>query len=277
MNQVLTTRIGTAINRIVMGRPDGARRAVAYIRQAVQAERAGRAESAAGEGRGVQAEAVEAVDAQRAAIETWAARERVDVASWQIDVGVEGDAPIAERPGLMAAYRALFEHGAAVLVAANAERFSKDELVSWLIERAALTQGATLLTADGSRSGATERDAIGAGRGQPDAAWTRGAIDLARAHERVTLRARIRAALAERRARGQRVGTVPYGFRLATDGVHVEPDPAEQAVVAAVRSLHLEGLSQRAIVAQLAARGVAGRTGAPLRQTQVAKILRPAS
>lgn len=221
--------------------------------------------------------AVEEAAAQRSAIETWAARERVDVTSWQIDLGVDGATPIAERPGLLAAYRALFEQSAGMLVAANAERFSRDELVSWLIERAALTQGATIHTADGSRGPSRSRPEAHEEQAEENVGWTRGAIDLARAHERVTLRARIRAALAERRARGERVGTIPYGYRLSRDGVHVEPDEAEQAVVSTVRRLAVEGLSQRAIVKQLAARGVAGRTGAPLRQTQVANILRSAS
>src|SRR5262249_4892885 len=135
-----------------------------------------------------------------------------------------------------------------------------------------LTQGATIQTADGSRAPVRPRvDAR-----EENTAWTRGAIALARAHHQVTVRARIRASLAEKRARGERVGTVPYGYRLATDGVHSEPDEAEQSVVATVRRLAAEGLSQRAIVARLAACGVAGRTGAPLRQTQVASILRSA-
>ncbi len=228
---------------------DGARRAVAYLRQSDHTDTGG----------------------QRLAIEAWAERECVEVRSWQLDV-VGGDTPIAERPGLLAAYAAIREHRAGILVAANADRFGHDELVCWLIERAALTEGATLHTADGSRTRArTHVDA-------PDenVGYSRGAIDLARAYDRVVLRSRVRAALAEKRARGERVGTVPYGYRVAADGVHVEIDETEQAVVATVRRLSSEGLSQRAIVAYLAERGVVGRTGAPLRQTQVCNILRAA-
>jgi DNA invertase Pin-like site-specific DNA recombinase len=243
-----------------MSGADGARRAVAYIR--LTENRLELAESSN-----------EAPKAQRLAIETWAERECVEIKSWQIDIGINGATPIAERPGLVAAYGALRKHGAGMLVAANAERFAHDELVCWLIERAALTQGATIHTADGSRGPIRPRvDAPAEKTG-----WTRGAVDLARAYDRVTARSRIRAALAERRARGERVGTIPYGYRLATDGVHVEPDEAEQAVVSTVRRLAAEGLSQRAIVTHLAECCVAGRTGAPLRQTQVANILRSAS
>src|SRR6185312_1527402 len=98
--------------------------------------------------------------------------------------------------------------------------------------------------------------------------FTRNAVALARAYHQVTVRERIRASLAEKRARGERVGTVPYGYRLSTDGVHLEPDAAEQAVVSTVRRLAADGLSQRAIATELAASGIAGRTGSPLGQTQ---------
>jgi DNA invertase Pin-like site-specific DNA recombinase len=215
----------------------------------------------------------DAPDVQRRAIEAWATREQVEIRSWKLDLGVSGATPIAERPGLLAAYAAIREHRAGMLVAANAERFSHDELVAWLIERAALTEGATIHTADGSRRSNGPRPEVP----EQSVGWTRGAVDLARSYERVVLRSRIRTVLADKKARGERVGAVPYGYRLAADGVHIEPDDAEQAVVANVRQLASDGLSQRAIVAQLEARGVAGRTGSPLKQTQVARILRSAS
>jgi DNA invertase Pin-like site-specific DNA recombinase len=247
-----------------MSEAHGARRAVAYIR--VTERRAELGEASLAEA------STEGPGAQRLAIETWAERTRVAITSWKIDVGIDGATPIAERPGLLAAYRAVVEERAGMLVAANAERFSQDELVSWLIERAALAEGATIQTADGSRRETRAR----VDEPEENMPWTRGAITLASAHQRVTLRARIRASLAEKAARGERVGTVPYGYRLAADGVHLEADEAEQAVIAAVRRLSGEGLSQRAIASRLAACGTSGRTGAPLGQTQIANILRSA-
>ncbi|MBN9161354.1 MAG: recombinase family protein [Myxococcales bacterium] len=129
-----------------MSGADGARRAVAYIR--IAKDECGDAAAPADVSR-----------AQRAAIEAWAGRQQVDIQSWQLDLDVSGATPIAERPGLVAAYAAIREHRAGILVAANAERFSHDELVSWLIERAALTEGATLHTADGSKTRASADDA----------------------------------------------------------------------------------------------------------------------
>jgi DNA invertase Pin-like site-specific DNA recombinase len=108
-------------------------------------------------------------------------------------------------------------------------------------------------------------------------AWTREALDLARAYGRAIIRSRTRAALAAKRSRGERIGTVPFGYRLAADGVHLEVDPAEQAVLTCILQLSREGHSQRGIVVQLERRGVVGRRGTPLQQTQVARILRAAS
>lgn len=242
----------------------GARRAIAYIRLS-ENEEAARPEGAA--------VVAEPREAQRAAIEAWATREHVEIKAWQLDLGVSGVTPIAERPGLVAAYAAIREHEAGMLVAANADRFSHDELVAWLIERAALTEGATLHTADGSPARGEAFDAT-ASTGE---SYTRGAVDLARAYQRVLVRSRTRAALAAKRSRGERIGTIPYGYRLAEDGVRLAPDPVEQSVIASVRRLSEDGLSQRAIVARLEAGGVTGRTGAPLKQTQVGHILRSAS
>ena len=265
-----------------MSGADGARRAVAYIRLAGEASGA-KDPSPSLSLVGPQAREVEGFEPQRRSIEAWAARESVTITAWQIDVGIDGGTPIAERPGLLAAYEALRAHRAGLLVAANADRFGEHDLVCWLIERAALSYGAAICTADGSAAPvkalerASSRSPASGDDSDVDAgssAFTRGAVALASAYERVTLRARVRAAFAEKRARGERVGNVPYGFRLAADGVHVEPDDAEQAIVNTVRQLASEGFSHRGIVSQLAARGIAGRTGAPLRQTQVANILR---
>jgi DNA invertase Pin-like site-specific DNA recombinase len=235
---------------------DGARVAVAYVRTPSLSDDDASASASLGN-----AANANGAGAQRAAIEAWAVRRRIEVASWRVDRGVTGETPIAERPGLVAAYADVRRLGAGLLVAATAECFTHDALVAWLIERAALTEGAAIHTVDGS-SPATS-----------DSTWTRGAVDLARAYERVVLRSRTRAALAAKKSRGERVGALPYGFRLAADGVHLEADAAEHSVMASVRQLAGEGLSQRALVACLAARGVSGRTGAPLGQTQVARML----
>lgn len=205
-------------------------------------------------------------EAQRAAVEAWAAREGVHVTAWHVDAGVSGATPIEGRPALCAALAALREHGAGVLVVAKRDRVARDVVIAALVERAATAAGARLVSADGTGNG----DA-------PEGAMMRGIVNVFAEYERGVIRARTTAALAAKRARGERTGELPYGYRLAVDGVALEADEAEQGVLQAVRELRAAGLSHRAIVRELGARGLVSRAGRPFGQTQVARLLAKAA
>src|ERR1700680_1207621 len=59
--------------------------------------------------------------------------------------------------------------------------------------------------------------------------------------EREAIGERTRDALRHKRANGERVGNIAYGSRLSDDGVHVEDDPGERAVLAEIRRLRNSG------------------------------------
>lgn len=82
-----------------------------------------------------------------------------------------------------------------------------------------------------------------------------------------------RAALVAKKARGERVGGVPLGARVAADGVHLEADPGEAGALEIVRELRAAGVSIRGIAAELTARGVPAR-GERWHPTTVARLLR---
>lgn len=223
-------------------RTGNARLAVAYIRVSTDEQRLG-------------------PEAQRASIETWAAREGVQVAAWHVDQGVSGGSDLGDRPALVAALGELQALGAGVLVVAKRDRLARDVYVAATIERAVATGGARVVSADGTANGDTPADA-----------FMRTILDAAAAYERALIRARTKAALAAKRARGERSGEVPYGFRCI-EGGRLEPDPPEQAVLAVVDELRTVGLSHRAIVAELGVRGLLSRAGRPFAKTQVARML----
>ena len=100
----------------------------------------------------------------------------------------------------------------------------------------------------------------------------RSILDAAAQYERALIRSRTKAALAAKRAKGERTGTVPYGYSADDAGRLVEC-PAERAVIAQVRALRDAGLSFRGIVAELARVGVVGRTGRALDVRQVHNII----
>jgi hypothetical protein len=88
------------------------------------------------------------------------------------------------------------------------------------------------------------------------------------------IRARIKAALAVKAARGEMCGAPRYGYRLSADGVHVEPDEHEQRVLERIRVSRRAGLSIRAIERELAEDGIVGRRGKPLQRPVLHAIVR---
>lgn len=91
--------------------------------------------------------------------------------------------------------------------------------------------------------------------------------------EREAIGERTRDAMSHKRNSGERVGTVPFGFRLAADGVHLEAEPREQEIIRRVRALSQEGHSTRRIAATLNSEGYRNRRGSAWRFQYVASIL----
>lgn len=91
--------------------------------------------------------------------------------------------------------------------------------------------------------------------------------------EREAIGERTRDALAHKRARGERVGAVPFGFNLADDGVSLVPNATEREAIAIVRELRSEGLSIRAIVAEMNRRGITTKEGGRWHIATVQRVL----
>lgn len=208
-------------------------------------------------------------DAQRAAIRDWARQQGVGVVDWFDDTTC-GATDLEDRPGLVGAVAALTQQGAGVLVVAKRDRLARDVAVAALIRRSVERAGACVISADGLGNGE-----------DPGEKFLCTVIDGAAQYERALIRQRTKAAAATKRARGMRAGTVPFGYRVATDGPRnaagrvqvLERDPAEMAVLAEVQA-QAGHLSLRQLVAHLGAMGIVGRTGQPLRLAQVARLAR---
>lgn len=201
-------------------------------------------------------------EAQRAAIESWAARERVRVAAWYIDHGVRSITPLEHRPALCEALAAVRPHKSTVLVVAKRDRIARDVLLAASIERAVSMAGARLVSACGEGNGDSLADA-----------FIRTVIDGAAQYAHGLIRARTTAALAAKRARGERVGAVPFGFALHADGVRLVADRGEQTTIARARRLRARGLSLRAVASRLAVEGRVSRSGRRFMAEQVARML----
>jgi DNA invertase Pin-like site-specific DNA recombinase len=199
--------------------------------------------------------------AQREAILRWAGAD-VTIVAWHEDLGVSGGLPVERRPGLLAALNAIKSERAGVLVAAKRDRIGRDLVNVAMLERLVERAGARVETAD----------RVGAGS-SPEAALMRSLVDAFAQYERMVIKSRTRSALAVKRQRGERTGQIPFGFVLGSDGVRLEPNPAEQAVLATIAGLRAAGATLRQIVDQLNADGVPAR-GRRWHVTTIARILR---
>jgi len=92
--------------------------------------------------------------------------------------------------------------------------------------------------------------------------------------EREAIGERTRDALRHKRAQGQRVGNIAFGYRLAADHRHLEPEPAEQAALSEIRDLRNQGHTLRGIAAALNSRGHRTRRGTDWRLESVARALK---
>jgi DNA invertase Pin-like site-specific DNA recombinase len=89
----------------------------------------------------------------------------------------------------------------------------------------------------------------------------RTVIDGAAQYERALIRARTKAALGVKRARGESTGAPPYGYQLGDDGRRLIEDAREQETIGTARSLRAAGSSFRSIRRALEGRGLLSRTG----------------
>lgn len=95
--------------------------------------------------------------------------------------------------------------------------------------------------------------------------------------ERETIGERTSDALQSKKRRGERVGSIPFGYKLDSDGSTLIRDDREQGVIALVGELRARGLSVRAIVAELNQRGITSKDGGRWHISNVYKIIKSAA
>lgn len=142
----------------------------------------------------------------------------------------------ASRSALTEALATLHEQGAGILVAAKRDRLARDVMVAGFVEMKVRQVGARIVSAAGE----------GTGDDSPAGRFMGQIINAFAEYERQIVASRTRAALRAKRVRGERVGTVRWGFRVTPDGVLVSDDEVR---IAAFRD---DGVNIRNIVRRLA-------------------------
>ena len=180
-----------------------------------------------------QAESGLGLEAQRKAIEAYAKNLGHPITEFYSDEGICGALSLDKRPGILNAISTLDKGD--IIVVAKRDRLGRDPLVVAMIESAIARKGARIASAAGE---GTDND-------DPSSILMRRMIDAFAEYERLIIKARTKAALRVKKEKGQRVGHIPYGHKLAQDGIHLENHEQEQYILKQMNILRKKGYSIR--------------------------------
>jgi site-specific DNA recombinase len=202
------------------------------------------------------------LEAQRAKLAAYAALYDLELAAVVVDAGVS--AKTLERPGLQRALAMLRKGQATALLVTKLDRLTRSvKDLGVLVEEYFSSDNITLLSVADNIDTRTAAGRLVLNVLGSVAQW-----------ERETIGERTAEALAQKKRQGHKTGgDVPYGYRLLSDGKTLRPDTAEQAMLAAIREARQRGLSQRAVVGELAKQGFTTRKGTTLSLMQVQRIM----
>jgi DNA invertase Pin-like site-specific DNA recombinase len=91
--------------------------------------------------------------------------------------------------------------------------------------------------------------------------------------EREAIGERTREALRHKKASGQRIGNLPYGYQLGADGRTLDPNPRERRTQAVICEWRLAGFSFQKIADELNRRGIQTRRGTAFRWEYIRSLV----
>jgi site-specific DNA recombinase len=206
------------------------------------------------------------LEAQRARVEAWAALHGavLDEADVHVDAGLSGK-DASNRPALQAALDSVCACRG-VLVVYSLSRLARSVRDTIAIGERLSRAGADLVSLSESIDTTTATGKM----------LFRLLAVLAE-FERDLLVERTEAAIAHKRAKGERIGQVPYGKRLADDGRTLVPHEGEAQALGYIRSWRAEGRSLRQIAGSLTLIGIPTKNGGlTWRHSTVSELLKRA-
>jgi DNA invertase Pin-like site-specific DNA recombinase len=177
------------------------------------------------------------------------------------DEGISGAAELEKRPALLEAISSLEKDD--VLLVGKRDRVGRDPIVNAMIERAIQRKKAKLISVSGDVNDSND----------PSSILMRRMVDAFAEYERLIIGARTKAALGAKKKKNERVGHIPFGHKLADDGVHLEICEEEQDILRQLRDLKVDGLSLREIAKELNNRGAFNRGGSTWNHASIHRIM----
>lgn len=207
------------------------------------------------------------LDAQRHAVEVYAAAQSIEVVAVVTDNAISGRSPVEDRPGLLEAISMLRDNDADLLLVARLDRIARDLTVQEAVLAEVWRLDAEVHTCD---LGPVLRD----DPDDPMRTAIRQVMGAFAQLDRAMLVKRLRdGRAAKARAGGKPSGRYSYGH--SKDG----PVEDELHVIETVRALRATGMTWDAVTAEVNSRGARwhARTGRPWTRQNLACVLTPAA
>lgn len=190
------------------------------------------------------------LEAQEARARKWAEANGYTVAGLHCDAGISGK-HAENRPGLQAALTEVCATKGALIVysLSRLARSTKDAIaIAERLEKA----GADLVSL-------SEKIDTTSAAGK----MIFRMLAVLAEFERDLISERTKGAMAHMASQGRRVGEIPYGRRLAEDGLHLLEDPAEQDVLRTIRKLKKRGSTWAQVAEEMNRRKLVTKKGRP--------------
>ena len=207
------------------------------------------------------------LEAQAERIRAYCVMRKLELLDIITDAGVSGGKPLASRDG-----------GQQLLTMIRQRK--ADAVVMLKLDRMFRNAGDCLTTVETWEKAGVALHVVDMGGNAIDTTSAAGRFMLvvlagAAEMERNLTRERTRSAMAIKKANGQRVGAVPFGFDLADDETTLIPNEREHAVIRDMRAMKASRMTLREIAFALTERGVPTKTGKASRWTHsaVARIV----
>jgi site-specific DNA recombinase len=182
------------------------------------------------------------LDAQAAKLAAWANLNDAEIIGSYTDAGLSGTRE--DRPGLTAAIAHACREGAVVVVY-SLSRLSRSTTLTIRLADELAKHGADLVSLSEKIDTTTA-----AGR------MVFRLLSSLAEFERDQIAERTKAALSHKKAKGERVGSIPFGYDLAADGINLVPNAGQQRAIVLIRELKAAGVSMRSIADELNSRNV---------------------
>jgi site-specific DNA recombinase len=205
-----------------------------------------------------QAEAL-SIEVQRDRIDQYCKLKNIEVIDTIVDEGISGGVN-ASREGFVRLLGRIEENGIEAVVLYSLERLSRDMLTLLALERFLDEYDIELHTVEGQVS-----------VDSPDGFLSFAMRAFLGEMERRQVKYRTKRAMEHKKAAGQVVGSVPYGYRR--DGDNLIEVPEEQAVIKLANRHYQKGMSLAEVVRRVHKAGHRTRSGRPFRAQQILRLL----